>query len=187
MITSNAGLLITRGSTVISDLIVLTVTVQHVVPNPWSLLKVTHRRQPFAHILLRDGLLYFATLTMLSVIEIFLGQFLVEWMNAVPPFISMISTIFVSRFILDLRVCAASPVVGLGSTESLTLGDSISSSLVFAEFSHITPMELPDATLDELGNDGDADDDDRMSDVGLSSCGDETLSERQEMESRRMQ
>lgn len=48
-------------------------------------------------------------------------------------------------------------------------------------------MEIPDATLDELQDDGDVDDDERASDVGLSSCRDETLPERSEMESRTMQ
>lgn len=41
MIPSGAAIVITRGCTVLSDLIVLAVTVYHVVPHSWSLLKVT--------------------------------------------------------------------------------------------------------------------------------------------------
>ncbi|TFY55754.1 hypothetical protein EVJ58_g8049 [Rhodofomes roseus] len=94
---------------------------------------------------------------MLSVIEMTTG---IGWLN-IATFLSSMSTVFVSRFILDLRACAALSVVDLGSTESLALGESISSSLVFAEFSYVTPMEPPDATLDELEDDGDADDDEQ--------------------------
>ncbi|KAH9925783.1 uncharacterized protein B0H18DRAFT_1211344 [Fomitopsis serialis] len=92
--------------------------------------------------LLRDGILFFAMLTTLNALEIVL--YLTAARDYINYFIAPISTVLVSRFILNLRECAAVTIVRLDSqeiSEIMAAEEPASRTLTFA-FSPITRTSL---------------------------------------------
>ncbi|KAH9911118.1 uncharacterized protein B0H18DRAFT_1064545 [Fomitopsis serialis] len=107
------SLIICRGCSIVSDLLVLGVTMYHILPRSLVFSRMMWSRKSFTRILLRDGILYFATLTTLNALEIAL--YLTATDDFINYFIAPVSTVFVSRFMLNLRACASTPVMVLDS------------------------------------------------------------------------
>ncbi|TFY55758.1 hypothetical protein EVJ58_g8048 [Rhodofomes roseus] len=81
---------------------------------------------------------YWKALTAITATEI--GLYLAATDDFINFFIAPISTVFVSRFILNLRACAAEADMGIGSSESTTFNGSTSRTLTFA-FTQITHLD----------------------------------------------
>ncbi|KAH9911121.1 uncharacterized protein B0H18DRAFT_1064580 [Fomitopsis serialis] len=137
----NIELPICRACSIASDLIVLLVTIYKVLPRPFVFSQISSHS--FTRMLLRDG----PMLTTLNALEIVLYL--------------TISTVFVSRFILNLRECAAVSVVKLDSqesSESTARQESRTLTFAFSSITHLDAMASyqDDALTSEV----------QMSDIG---------------------
>ncbi|EPT04764.1 hypothetical protein FOMPIDRAFT_1045454 [Fomitopsis schrenkii] len=85
-----------------SDLIVLIVTLYYVSPRPW--VRAVSPSGSLSRVLLRNGTVYFCVLAIVNLLEIIL--YVTSTTNFVNLFVAPISTIVISRFLLDIRAAA---------------------------------------------------------------------------------
>ncbi|KAH9911119.1 uncharacterized protein B0H18DRAFT_1218497 [Fomitopsis serialis] len=136
------ALIICRVSSIISDLIVLFVTIYRISPRSFIYSRKMFTKRSFAQILLRDGCIYFVMLTTFNALEIIL--YLAAAKDYINTFIAPIAAVSVSRFILNLRTYAAAPSTSLDSQDdsegTTTARESASQTLTFA-FAAVTHLD----------------------------------------------
>jgi len=185
--SSTQALIATRGCFIVADFIVVFVTWCSTY-DLWKYPRQNNAKASLARLLLRDGTLYFCLLLSLNIVQMILH--LRNTFQYFGQFIPYISTIIISRLMLDIRRTRFSVGDTVPSQLSLSADSALEaphsrsqlSTMIFRAGSvelqrKIREPDVPDLLADDHSEEGlDWDVDESMANADGSSCGREIIS-----------